>query len=268
MVRALKKMSRHCNLLNPNDVLMYIAKLNVSESYKANLCDFYKHFADHNNIPFVKPKYRRDHKLPYVPTQEEINIFIAHSKPKYALIYSILRDTGIRPIELSRITLKDIDIENGVLNIYSAKNGIPRKVKVKPSTLAMLKEYIKQNNFDLEDKLFPSSDKISNTFCRLRYELARKLKNPNLKRIKLYSFRHYYATTLYHETKDLLLTKEMLGHRNINNTIIYTHLVKLDTEDKYYSATAKTVEEARKLIEEGFEYVCDMDGVKIFRKRK
>ena len=32
--------------------------------------------------------------------------------------------------------------------------------------------------------------------------------------------------------------------------------------------TAKTVEEARELIESGFEYVTDLDSCKLFRKRK
>jgi integrase len=268
MVRALKKIAKHCDLFNTNEVLTYIAKLNVMDSYKANLCDFYKHFANHCNIPFIKPRYRRDHKLPYVPTSEEISLFIAHSKQKYAVIYSILRDTGIRPVELSNLKLKDIDLENGILNIYSAKHGVPRKVKVKPSTLAMIKRFVQNHNFGLDDKLFPPSDKITNTFCRLRYELAKKLQNPNIKKIKLYSFRHHYATDLYFRTKDLLLTKEMLGHRNINNTMIYTHLIKLDNEEKYYSATAKTIEEASKLIENGFEYVTTFNDVMIFRKRK
>ena len=36
----------------------------------------------------------------------------------------------------------------------------------------------------------------------------------------------------------------------------------------YASATAKSVSEAAKLIEQGFEYVCDIDAVKLFRKRK
>jgi len=31
---------------------------------------------------------------------------------------------------------------------------------------------------------------------------------------------------------------------------------------------AKTLQEACNLIEQGFEYVTEMDGVKIFRKRK
>ena len=33
-------------------------------------------------------------------------------------------------------------------------------------------------------------------------------------------------------------------------------------------AVAKTVDDARKLIETGFKYVTEIDGVKIFRKRK
>jgi len=36
----------------------------------------------------------------------------------------------------------------------------------------------------------------------------------------------------------------------------------------YHSATPKTIEEAKQLIETGFEYVCDMEGIKLFRKRK
>jgi len=43
----------------------------------------------------------------------------------------------------------------------------------------------------------------------------------------------------------------------------------LGASDEYCSATAKTVEEACKLVETGFEeYVCVFNGVKIFRKRK
>jgi len=62
----------------------------------------------------------------------------------------------------------------------------------------------------------------------------------------------------------------MLGHRNIKNTLIYTQLIKnVDGFDpEYISKVARTVEEARMLVEAGFEYVCDVDGVKIFRKRK
>jgi hypothetical protein len=38
--------------------------------------------------------------------------------------------------------------------------------------------------------------------------------------------------------------------------------------DDFHSATAKSVLEAQKLVEAGFEYVCDFGEVKLFRKRK
>ena len=61
---------------------------------------------------------------------------------------------------------------------------------------------------------------------------------------------------------------EMSWHRSINNTLIYPHILSSEKNDAYHSATAKTVEEAQKLVKSGFDYVTEVDGVKIFRKRK
>ena len=36
----------------------------------------------------------------------------------------------------------------------------------------------------------------------------------------------------------------------------------------YVCKVAKTVKEASELVESGFDYVCDVDGYKLFRKRK
>jgi len=38
--------------------------------------------------------------------------------------------------------------------------------------------------------------------------------------------------------------------------------------DEYSSAVAKTLDEARKLVEAGFEYATGVEGNKLFRKRK
>ena len=71
----------------------------------------------------------------------------------------------------------------------------------------------------------------------------------------------------YHKTKDVLHVMQVLGHRNIQNTLIYTHLVSFESND-FHVATAKTINEAKQLVESGFEYVTDMEDVKLFRKRK
>lgn len=70
----------------------------------------------------------------------------------------------------------------------------------------------------------------------------------------------------YHGTKDLHVMK-MLGHRNIQSTMVYTWLTNFGNVE-YHAATAKTLEEARKLREAGFGYVCNMEDCKLFRKRK
>jgi len=59
----------------------------------------------------------------------------------------------------------------------------------------------------------------------------------------------------------------LLGHKSIANTDRYIQLVPFEG-DEYYSETAKTVEEARKLIESGYSYVCDFEGYKLFKKAK
>jgi hypothetical protein len=71
----------------------------------------------------------------------------------------------------------------------------------------------------------------------------------------------------YAKTKDILHVMKMLGHKNIQNTLLCTQLVNFENGE-YYSANAKTVEEAQKLIEAGFEYVCNFEKIKLFRKRK
>jgi len=38
--------------------------------------------------------------------------------------------------------------------------------------------------------------------------------------------------------------------------------------NEFTSRVTKSVEGARRLVEAGFEYVCAMDGYKLFRKRK
>jgi hypothetical protein len=52
---------------------------------------------------------------------------------------------------------------------------------------------------------------------------------------------------------------KVLGHKNINNTIIYTQLVDFQDDD-YVVKVAENIEEDKERIEAGFEYVTDRDS--------
>jgi hypothetical protein len=73
----------------------------------------------------------------------------------------------------------------------------------------------------------------------------------------------------YHKTKDIIHVKQILGHRNIQNTMIYINIEQAlfkETNDEYTVRSVKNMVEACKPLEVGFKYICDMDGHKIFRK--
>ena len=50
--------------------------------------------------------------------------------------------------------------------------------------------------------------------------------------------------------------------------LIYTRLVNFES-DEYHSATAIKTDEAEKLVQAGFEYICTTtENIMLFRKRK
>lgn len=69
------------------------------------------------------------------------------------------------------------------------------------------------------------------------------------------------------KTKDILHFMQLLGHRNIKNTLVYTQLIQVK-DDEYTAKVAKSDKDICELIEPSFEYVCDYNSWKIFRKRK
>ena len=95
----------------------------------------------------------------------------------------------------------------------------------------------------------------------------KKTKLIELSNIRLYDLRHFCATMLYHKTKDILYVKQQLGHRSIESTLMYTQLINFEANE-WTSSVATTVKEACELINDGFEFVCNFNGSKIFRKRK
>jgi hypothetical protein len=105
-----------------------------------------------------------------------------------------------------------------------------------------------------------------------RKRTAYKLKNKRIEKVTYHSCRHWKATQLYHQTKDILYVMKFLGHRAVKNTLIYIDLERLcypNGGEDYTGKVAKTQTEKLQLIEVGFEFVSsDPDGTQYFRKRK
>jgi integrase len=216
------------------------------------------------------PKYKSIPKLPFVPKETEIDQLIAACSLKVGTFMQLLKETGARPGEIWNIDDDAFDFESNTVSIAPEKNSNPRIFHMSQKLVGMLrslerpygKYYFAPPEMDL--------DNFRDNYDQQRKRIATKVNNPRLNRIMFKTIRTFVGTMLYHKTKDVLFVMKSLGHKNIKNTLIYIQLEEALFKDEidYISKVAKTEAEACVLIEAGFDFVCDFDGHKLFRKRK
>ena len=263
-VKILKTISKYADLLNPESVKACIAQKEWSGARKRNAAYAYRHLVNMEGLSWDMPKYYGESKLPYIPLENEVDSLIASMPPILATLTRTLKETGARISEAVQIHWKDVDTERNVITINNAgKNGLPRSLKVSKGLIAIMLRYGSQ------PRIFrgkPST--YRRRFEIYRRRVAEKNQNPRLEYISFHTFRHFFATMLYYKTKDILYVKQKLGHKNIQNTLIYTHLVDFKEEDNFTVKVAASIDEFTALLEAGFEFVTDFEGNKICRKRK
>jgi len=123
-----------------------------------------------------------------------------------------------------------------------------------------------------KERIFANPDDMRSLYYFQRKKAARRLADPELMLIHFHTFRHWKATTEQHRTKDPWHVKMILGHKSIKSTETYIHLEKMlyesEANDSFIVKVANTLEEAIKLMEVGFDYHAEVEGNKLFRKRK
>ncbi|MBN1784204.1 MAG: site-specific integrase [Candidatus Bathyarchaeota archaeon] len=265
--RYLKTLSnRGANLLDPESVKEAIAKQKKwSENTRALAINAYSKFLEIMGGTWKPPKHRKVRTLPFIPLESELDQLISGTNKKTATFLQILKETAMRSGEAWRLKWTDINLKNRTITLNEPeKYGKPRMFKASSTLLAMLQALPKNSDFIFCGDLTV----FRKTFRKYRTRMATKLKNPRFKKITFHTFRHWKASIEYHKTKDILHIMDMLGHRDIKTTLIYTQLVTFES-DEYNSSTAKTTQEAKELLEAGFEYICTTpQDVMLFRKRK
>ena len=253
------------NLLQPNTVKEIVAQKEWSETFKATVMSTYKSFAEMHGMKVGKTKYRKEYKLPFIPTEREIDQLIAGCGKRTATFLQTLKETGMRCGEAWQLEWINIDTENHTITVNNPeKHGNPRMIKVSGKLISMLKSLPKKH-----ERVFGEATLGTrrNVFNKQRRRIADKLKNPRIMKITFHTLRHWKATMEYHKTKDILHVKQLLGHRSINSTMLYTQLISFERDD-FTCRVAKHEKEISELIEAGFEYVCDLNEAKFFRKPK
>jgi len=264
----LTRLAKTCNLNNPEEVKLTLANHKWKNNTKNTACSILKCYYNFLKIPFKKPRYTQENGLPFIPTEEELNILIASASIKTATRLQILKETGARTGELDKLKWTDIDLKRKTINITAEKGSNSRILPISTQLIAMLNQLPRLNEYVFQS----TKENFRKTFEALRKREVTKLNNPRLKSIHLHSFRHWKATTEYHKTKDIIHVKTILGHRRIESTMKYINIESalfLTASDEWTCKATTNDKEAQQLIENGFEYTMTTpNGLMLFRKRK
>jgi len=96
----------------------------------------------------------RQRKLPVVLTIDEIRCMLRQLQGEHFLMVTLLYGSGLRRIELLRLRVKDIDLDNLQVHVWCGKGGKHRLTTLAPELIPLLKSQIKQVEAYLEkDKL-------------------------------------------------------------------------------------------------------------------
>jgi integrase len=259
---------RGADLNDPESVKEVLAKWTGGQAWKGLAIAAYSSFLLFKGKSWIPPKVNVVRKLPFIPLESEIDALIAGCGPKTSTLLQLLKETGMRVGEAFRLTWDSIDPQRRIIILNEPeKNGNPRIFKVSSKLIGMLNRFPKTG-----EKVFGASYKtVKHNFRVQRKRLAEKLNNPRLNKITFHTLRHWRATMEYHKTKDPLYVKEMLGHKKLDTTLLYIQVEKAlfgDNNDEFTVKVTRDPNEARVLLETGFEYVFEMDGLRFFRKRK
>ena len=270
VVRVAQLAAKGANLYDPETVKAVIALQQTwSDGTKANVVDAYTCFLQKESLTWNPPRYTREERIPFIPSEAELNLLIGAAGKKLSVFLQGLKETGADPDELGAITQKDINKDARAITInHPVKGHRPRILTVSQDLINRLETVMKE-----QGRTF-NAEQLRRAFLLKKKAAAHKLSNPRLKEITFITFRHWFGTTEYHKTKDILHVQRLLGHKSIQNTLIYIDLeVKIfnsPNDEGFTSRIAHNVGEAAALVEAGFEYVTGeySDGGKIFRKRK
>jgi len=262
--------TRGADLSDPETVKDIIARQSWSENRRRNVANAYNLYAKKYGIAWEKPRVSFHRKMPFMPKEDELDSLVAGSHRKLAAFLQLLKETAMRSGEATKLKWTDMDDERRIITLNTPEKGSnPRIWKISTKLVGMLSALPKKNEYIFGN---PNTRCIRVSYCNTRKSISQKLQNPRLMRISFHTFRHWKTTSLYHQTKNILLVKEFLGHASLDNTLLYIQIEQaifgLNSDDEYSVTATNSKEEIKKLLSVGFEYVCQKDDMLYFRKRK
>ena len=232
------------NRFKPRTIKRKIASISALLSYFVE-----EEYLQSNYIHSIKRKYRTPKELPKLLDSDVISKLLTHAYHKYEncesessriryarniALLELMVCTGMRVFEVCELPARNIDFNNKLILVEGKGNKqryLPLQVKV--CIEALLQYYqLNQAEIDRSGYFFPNKTSHFDT-SSVRRMIKKYLKEIHLDHIKVtpHMFRHSFASALVAENVSIVAIKEILGHSDINTTMIYTHISNKQIHD-------------------------------------
>ena len=208
-----------------------IEKHRIGTSYQrlivASIDKFYlSMFSRQLNLKHLYPRSKNKSLPVYLTTREIRKLMDNVTNLKHKCIVQLLYGCGLRLNELLHLKLTDIDSKNKIILIRNAKGGKDRVVMLSPLLLESLRSYYKTHHpevYLIEGQgggLY--SEKSVQTIVKNAASKA-----GITKKVTPHTLRHSFATHLLENGTDIRYIQDLLGHKSVNTTEIYTHITDI-----------------------------------------
>ena len=185
----------------------------------------------HENVLNAKfeeklPLARKSLKLPLVLSKEEvIKMIDSTNNLKHKLVIMFLYYAGLRLDEVRNIAWSDIDIDRETIHLKTAKGDRERVVFLHKrlietlSTLGMKDTgpiFISQRDGKYNKRTIQQIIKSASRKAGIK------------KNVTPHTLRHSFATHLLESGADIRYIQQLLGHKDLKTTQIYTHIADKD----------------------------------------
>jgi integrase len=222
------------------------------------------------HIEWEKPNYKAPIKTPFFPLESEIDQLIAGSSRKVSIALQIAKETAARIGEIVGIKWTDVDFHHNIIAINEPEKGSNTGIYKVSNELISRIQTLPRTSDRILGKT--STDSLAHMLLTTKKRLASSFCNPRLEQIHFHTLRHWKLANYAHEVKDPFLVQVFARHKDLKCTSRYIHYEKVvygtSNDDDWIVKAAKTLEEATELIKVGFEYHVEIQGFKLFRKRK
>jgi integrase len=183
-----------------------------------------------------------DREIKYL-TQKEVKSFFAQIQDKRdKALFAVIYRYGLRASEATLLTPDSINWDDNRIYIRRVKSGVSTERRLYDDVRRAIKAYLRVRQ-ETGTALFTGREGNlkANTVAKLFKKYARQAKLDN--KASVHSFRHSCAVHSLEAGLDVREVQDLLGHRNIQNTMIYTQIT-----DKKRAQVDKHLEESPDIV--------------------